>query len=81
MNRTYLGVDGGKSSTIALVGDEDGRVIGYGRAGPSNHVEEIEQGRIKFVRAILDCVSQACMQAGLSLDTTRFQAACLGFSG
>jgi N-acetylglucosamine kinase-like BadF-type ATPase len=81
VNRTFLGVDGGKSGTTALIGDEHGRVIGYGRAGPSNHVEEIEQGRIRFVAAIRDCVSQACTQAGLSFDTAHFHAACLGFSG
>jgi N-acetylglucosamine kinase-like BadF-type ATPase len=81
VSRAYLGVDGGKSSTIALIGDEQGRVIGYGRAGPSNHIEEVEHGRIQFVRAIQDCVSEACMQAGLNFDTARFRAACLGFSG
>jgi len=81
VNRTYLGVDGGKSTTTALIGDERGRVIGYGHAGPSNHVEEIGQGRIKFVRAIQDCVSQACTQAGLDFDTAHFRSACLGFSG
>jgi N-acetylglucosamine kinase-like BadF-type ATPase len=30
----YLGVDGGQSSTLALVGDEEGEVIGVGRGGP-----------------------------------------------
>ena len=81
MTRFYLGVDGGKSGTTALLGDEDGRIIGHGRGGPSNHVEEMEQGRAKFIHAIRDCVSQACDAAALKLDTTRFQSACLGFSG
>jgi len=30
--RLFLGVDGGQSSTIALIGDETGQVIGMGRA-------------------------------------------------
>lgn len=81
MKRSWLGVDGGKSGTTALIGDEGGRVIGHGSAGPSNHVEEIEQGRAKFIRAIQECVSRACEQAGLDFKTVHFQSACLGFSG
>ena len=81
MTPIYLGVDGGKSSTTALIGDEHGRVIGYGRGGPANHVEEIEQGRTKFINAIRDCVSQACVAAGIEFDAAAFRSACLGFSG
>jgi N-acetylglucosamine kinase-like BadF-type ATPase len=81
VNRLYLGVDGGKSSTTALIGDSSGRVIGYGRGGPSNHVQEAEAGRVKFIRAIKECLVQACQQAHLDYQTVRFQAACLGFSG
>lgn len=32
-----LGVDGGGSKTFALVSDREGRVLGFGRAGGSNH--------------------------------------------
>ena len=32
--RLYIGIDGGQSSTTALIGDETGRVLGVGRAGP-----------------------------------------------
>ena len=81
MNRYYLGVDGGKSSTTALIGDGSGAVIGYGCGGPSNHVEEIEAGRVRFVNAITECVGQACASAGLDAAAVRFEAACLGFSG
>jgi N-acetylglucosamine kinase-like BadF-type ATPase len=35
--KLVVGVDGGASKTIALVGDATGRVLGMGRAGPSNH--------------------------------------------
>src|SRR5918997_265200 len=35
---TYvLGVDGGGSKTFALVADDRGRLLGFGRGGPSNH--------------------------------------------
>jgi N-acetylglucosamine kinase-like BadF-type ATPase len=36
--RLFLGVDGGQSSTVALIGDETGRVIGIGR-GPACRCE------------------------------------------
>jgi N-acetylglucosamine kinase-like BadF-type ATPase len=77
----YLGVDGGQSSTTALIGDATGRVIGYGRGGPCNHVKAAEEGRAKFENAIRGCVSLACEQAGLDYATVSFRAACLGFSG
>lgn len=76
----FLGVDGGQSSTTALIGDEQGRILGYGRGGPCNHVGAAE-GRAKFVDAITGCVSAACEQAGLHLASTRFGTACPGFSG
>jgi N-acetylglucosamine kinase-like BadF-type ATPase len=74
----FLGVDGGQSSTTALVGDETGRVVGVGRAGPCNHVEE-SGGREKFRAAIGGCVHDALREAGA--PSARFHAACSGFSG
>jgi N-acetylglucosamine kinase-like BadF-type ATPase len=76
--RLYLGIDGGQSSTTALIGDETGRVLGVGRAGPCNHAAASE-GRRKFVAAITDSVSQAATAAGISAHG--FEAACLGLSG
>jgi N-acetylglucosamine kinase-like BadF-type ATPase len=73
----YLGVDGGQSSTTAIIGDESGRILGLGRGGPCNHVGAAE-GREKFTRAIKECVSKASAQAGCR---PKFEAACLGFSG
>jgi N-acetylglucosamine kinase-like BadF-type ATPase len=80
MDRYFLGVDGGQSSTTALIGDEQGRVVGYGRGGPCNHVKGPE-GWAKFVQAIEGCLRTACAQAGLDVATVRFESACLGFSG
>ena len=76
----FLGVDGGQSSTVALIGDAAGGVIGIGRGGPCNHVGAAE-GRSKFVHAIRACVSAACEQAGLDAGAVDFAAAALGFSG
>ena len=33
---TLLGIDGGGTSTVAWLADAGGRVLGRGRAGPSN---------------------------------------------
>ncbi len=77
--RLYLGIDGGQSSTTALIGDETGRVLGVGRAGPSNHAAASE-GRRKFVAAITDSVNQAAASAGI-VQPAQFEAACLGLSG
>ena len=80
MTRFFLGVDGGQSSTTALIGDESGRVLGSGTAGPCNHVGSTG-GREKFVKALEGCVEAACRKAALDRGGLRFEAACLGFSG
>ncbi|MBM3761170.1 MAG: ATPase [Acidobacteria bacterium] len=71
MPQYFLGVDGGQSSTTAIIGDEKGNVIGIGRGGPCNHIKTGD-GRAKFENAIRG----ALPQAGL-----HYRAACLGFSG
>jgi N-acetylglucosamine kinase-like BadF-type ATPase len=76
----YLGIDGGQSSTTAVIGDEAGRVLGSGRGGPCNHVAASE-GRAKFTRAIRECVGMACAEAGLDPESVRFESLCAGFSG
>jgi N-acetylglucosamine kinase-like BadF-type ATPase len=81
----FLGIDGGQSSTTALIGDENGRVLGVGRAGPCNHAGEAE-GREKFVRALSECVKDAAAQTTKMLPEAtssgiRFESACLGLSG
>lgn len=79
MPRFYLGIDGGQSSTIALIADEHGQILGIGRGGPCNHAGSSE-GRDKFLSAVGDCLQQACRQAGID-GTTSFAAVCLGLSG
>ncbi len=73
-------MDGGQSSTTALVGDDTGRVLGTGTAGPCNHVGA-EDGRAKFTKAITESVGAACRACGVEIPEARFEAACLGFSG
>ncbi len=80
MDRLFLGIDGGQSSTIALIGNETGRVIGSGAGGPCNHAAPGE-GRAKFERAITECVGAACRAAGVDFSGVQFEVVCGGFSG
>jgi len=79
--KLFLGVDGGQSSTTALLADETGRVLGRGADGPCNHVQSAAEGREKFIRVIGGCVRMAAREAGLGDAMPAFRAACLGFSG
>lgn len=78
--RFFLGVDGGQSSTTALIGNPDGRVLGVGAGGPCNHAGQAE-GRERFSSAVTKSVGDACAQAGLAADQVEFEAACFGVSG
>ncbi|MDP9171667.1 MAG: ATPase [Acidobacteriota bacterium] len=80
MTNYYLGVDGGQSSTIAVIGDEAGRVVAWASAGPCNHVGARE-GRAKFLRVMRECLTQAAARAAIHAPKPHFHAACLGMSG
>jgi N-acetylglucosamine kinase-like BadF-type ATPase len=81
MSEYFLGVDGGQSSTVAVIGDESGRIAGWATAGPCNHVGAAE-GRGKFLRVMGECLSQAAARAGFDSSTRpHFKAAVLGMSG
>lgn len=79
MAKYFIGVDGGQSSTTAMIGDETGRVVSHARGGPCNHVAATE-AREKFLRVMGEVVSLALGGAGLPPDLT-FEAGCFGFSG
>ncbi|PYT28580.1 MAG: ATPase [Acidobacteria bacterium] len=76
----FLGIDGGQSSTTTLVGDETGRVLGAGQAGPCNHVGAGEGGD-KLRCAVVDSVAHACRAANIDPEHLQFEAACVGMSG
>ncbi|MCC6536990.1 MAG: ATPase [Bryobacterales bacterium] len=80
MTDIFLGVDGGQSSTTAMIGDAQGRVLGLGQDGPCNHVSG-PAARDKFINAIGGAVRRALAAAGLSETHRDFAAACFGFSG
>lgn len=73
MAELFLGVDGGQSSTTAMVGDASGRVVGFGQDGPCNHVSG-PGARERFINAIGGAVKKA-------VSERTFAAACFGFSG
>ncbi len=71
-----LGVDGGGTSTIAWLADAEGRVLGRGRAGPSN----IKAVGPEAARAALDgSIGSAFADAGLPVGPVA--ASCLGLAG
>ena len=70
MQQYFLGIDGGQTATVALIGDDAGRVVGVGYGGPCTDV----------TAAVDACVADACRSAGLAVDHL-FAAACLGLSG
>ncbi len=78
--KLFLGVDGGQSGTAAVIGDENGHVLGTGEAGPCNHAAAAE-GRDKLIRAVSGSLEAACIQAGLDAKAIHFEAACFGMSG
>jgi N-acetylglucosamine kinase-like BadF-type ATPase len=78
--RLFLGIDGGQSSTLALIGDESGRILGAGTGGPCNHAASAEGGGERLRRAVTESVRAARAQAGLE-PAARFTVVCCGMSG
>ena len=79
--KLFLGVDGGQSSTMAVIGDDTGRIVGLGQDGPCNHVKSVDEGREKFLRVIGGCITKASASLDREGEIFTFEAACLGFSG
>jgi N-acetylglucosamine kinase-like BadF-type ATPase len=73
------GVDGGQSSTTAVVMNERATVLGYGRAGPSDYVDEPPTSR-RCADACETAVAQALLAAGCDA-ATQLDAVVVGLSG
>jgi N-acetylglucosamine kinase-like BadF-type ATPase len=79
LSAPFAGIDGGQSSTVALIGDVDGRILGRGTAGPADEVDAgADSTRLRD--ALRDALSDACRSAGLP-DGTSFAAIVAGVSG
>lgn len=75
----YAGIDGGQSSTTAVVAGGDGKILGTGHAGPADEVGA-NSGSTKVRDAFHLALSQALRAAELFPDT-EFAAVVAGLSG
>src|SRR4051812_39324423 len=73
-----LALDGGQSSTLALIAENSGRILGVGLAGPSNHVHE-PGGLQRLHSALSGSIRQALNNAGV--QPARITHLCLGLTG
>lgn len=78
MTRFIIGVDGGQTSTVALLARADGEVVGIGTGGPANHIHE-PGGMERMQRSLRDAVTSAFAQAGIS--SIQAESACFGMTG
>jgi len=75
----FAGIDGGQSSTIAVIGDEHGRILGRGRAGPADEIgQSSESTRLRD--ALRGALEDARHNAGLA-PSIHFDAIVAGISG
>lgn len=77
--RFFLGVDGGQSSTQAVIGDHSGTILGRASGGPCNHAAA-GAGEAKLRKVIRALLRDVVTAAGLPADTV-FEGACFAMSG
>jgi N-acetylglucosamine kinase-like BadF-type ATPase len=79
MSALFAGIDGGQSSTIAMIGDERGRVLGRGAAGACDEVGEDAQST-KLADALHGALLDATKNATLA-NGSRFASIVAAISG
>jgi N-acetylglucosamine kinase-like BadF-type ATPase len=79
VTQLVAGIDGGQSSTVAVIGDEDGRILGRGASGPSDEIGEGPQS-MRLHDALRDALANALRNAKLP-EGQRFDAIVAGVSG
>ncbi|MHB8591744.1 MAG: BadF/BadG/BcrA/BcrD ATPase family protein [Vulcanimicrobiaceae bacterium] len=79
MTEYYAGIDGGQSSTRAIVAGPDGRILGRGTAGPADEVGE-GPGSSRLAGALEGALEEAVRAAGLP-PRTRLAGVVAGISG
>jgi N-acetylglucosamine kinase-like BadF-type ATPase len=79
MAHFYAGIDGGQSSTTAVVLDANGTQLGRGTAGPSDHVDEPADSQ-RAAEACESAVAEALRSAGLPVESPLL-AVVIGLSG
>ena len=79
LRRLFLGVDGGQSSTTAVIGDEAGRILARA-AGAACNRATTGPGKERLGRVTGELLLRALEAAELPAGTA-FEAACFGMSG
>ncbi len=77
--RYVAGIDGGQSSTVAVIGDEGGRILASGRAGPADEIGARPES-LRLREALRGALDDARARAGLPEETV-FAAVVAGVSG
>ncbi len=77
--RLFAGIDGGQSSTVAVVADDAGRILGRGAAGPADEIGA-NKDSTRLRDALHGALVQACRGARLPVET-KFDAIVAGVSG
>jgi len=73
-----LAVDGGQSSTLALLSQPDGQILATGHGGPANHIHE-PGGPERLESALRNSAQSALAAAGVPADAVTH--ICLGMTG
>ena len=77
----FLGVDGGQSTTKAVLADEHANILAQATGGPSDHTEE-PGGRERFEQVIQTLIRSVLTSAKAPLtENEEFAAACFGMTG
>jgi N-acetylglucosamine kinase-like BadF-type ATPase len=74
----FLGVDGGATSTACAICDADGRILGVGDGGPSNHILA-PGGEVRARTAVETALGAA--EAAAGLHRVEFDSAQFGMTG
>jgi N-acetylglucosamine kinase-like BadF-type ATPase len=74
----FLGVDGGATSTACAICDADGRILGAGDGGPSNHI--LAPGGEERARTAVETALGAA-EAAVGLHRVEFDSAYFGMTG
>ena len=73
-----IGIDGGQTSTTAVIANSEGRLLGIGIGGPANHIHE--PGGVERIRQSLrDAIEDARFDAGIGDEPVA--CAYLGMTG
>jgi len=73
------GIDGGQSSTVALIADDRGQILSRGTSGPADEVGA-DSNSTRLRDALREALADACRRAGLPVESD-FAAIVAGVSG